>query len=255
MHRLLSRRPSPALIVALVALFVALGGSAYAALALPKNSVGSAQLINGAVTPTKLSQASKRALSRPGPKGETGAPGPKGDLGPKGDPGPKGETGAQGPEGPKGDAGAKGDTGAAGPGARILSWDEAAGATPVRETIGTVLGDTFSAECLIPGAGEAEVKLYVQTSDGSLHWDLGAESTDGSTNLGRSASLNVPAGTLLTPTQLGAATATAGGSSSEHNSQVVQLAPVRGYLNLHETASTQAGTQTCHVSVLAFASD
>jgi hypothetical protein len=44
MHRRLYRRPSPAIVIALIALFVALGGSAYAALRLPRNSVGSAQL-------------------------------------------------------------------------------------------------------------------------------------------------------------------------------------------------------------------
>lgn len=41
------------MLVALLALFVSLGGSAYAAL-LPKNSVGTAQLKNGAVTSAKL---------------------------------------------------------------------------------------------------------------------------------------------------------------------------------------------------------
>ena len=43
-------RPSPAMIVALAALFVALGGTSYAAFSLPKNSVGSAQIKRGAVT-------------------------------------------------------------------------------------------------------------------------------------------------------------------------------------------------------------
>lgn len=43
MHRGLSRRPSPATVIALIALFVSLGGSAYAALKLPDNSVGTAQ--------------------------------------------------------------------------------------------------------------------------------------------------------------------------------------------------------------------
>lgn len=54
MHRVLSRRPSPAMVVALLALFVSLGGSAYATLNLPKNSVGTAQLKKGAVTTAKL---------------------------------------------------------------------------------------------------------------------------------------------------------------------------------------------------------
>jgi hypothetical protein len=47
-------RPSPALIVAVVALIVALGGGAYAAISVPKNSVGTKQLKDGAVTPSKV---------------------------------------------------------------------------------------------------------------------------------------------------------------------------------------------------------
>ena len=43
------RRPSPAMAVALVALFVALGGSSYAAIALSKNSVKSKHIGNGQV--------------------------------------------------------------------------------------------------------------------------------------------------------------------------------------------------------------
>ena len=41
-------------VIAYVALFVALGGTSYAAVSLPKNSVGTTQLRNGAVTPAKL---------------------------------------------------------------------------------------------------------------------------------------------------------------------------------------------------------
>lgn len=47
-------KPSPAMAVALLALFVALGGGAYAATNLPANSVGTSQLQNGAVTNSKL---------------------------------------------------------------------------------------------------------------------------------------------------------------------------------------------------------
>ncbi len=54
MLHLLSRRPSPAMVVASLALFVSLGGGAYAAVSVPPNSVGTAQLKNAAVTGAKL---------------------------------------------------------------------------------------------------------------------------------------------------------------------------------------------------------
>jgi hypothetical protein len=48
------RRPSPALVVSFLALLVALGGTSWAALRLPKNSVGTKQLKSGAVTTKKI---------------------------------------------------------------------------------------------------------------------------------------------------------------------------------------------------------
>lgn len=48
------RRPSPAMAVALTALFLALGGTSYAAFSLPKNSVGTKQLRKSAVTTSKI---------------------------------------------------------------------------------------------------------------------------------------------------------------------------------------------------------
>lgn len=84
-------RPSPAFVVSLVALFVALGGTTYAATSLPKNSVGTAQLKNRAVTKTKISPKAIRAL-----KGARGPQGPPGAGGVQGPPGPKGDTGAPG---------------------------------------------------------------------------------------------------------------------------------------------------------------
>ena len=44
MSRFAPGRPSPAMVVAITALIVALGGTGYAALKLPKSSVGTAQL-------------------------------------------------------------------------------------------------------------------------------------------------------------------------------------------------------------------
>jgi hypothetical protein len=51
---LLRRRPSAAMVIALVALFVALGGVGYAAVSLPAGSVGRAQIQNNAVNYTKI---------------------------------------------------------------------------------------------------------------------------------------------------------------------------------------------------------
>jgi hypothetical protein len=83
------QRSSPAMVVALLALFVALGGVGYAAITLPKNSVGARQLKKNAVTGKKVR---KNAVTSPKvkdfslrakdfragelPKGEPGPPGP-----------------------------------------------------------------------------------------------------------------------------------------------------------------------------------
>lgn len=48
------RRPSPALVVSLLALTVALGGTSYAAFSIPNNSVGTKQLKTRAVTNKKI---------------------------------------------------------------------------------------------------------------------------------------------------------------------------------------------------------
>lgn len=53
-RRLLGHRPSPAMVVACIALAIALGGTSYAAISLPANSVGTNQLKNGAVTDKKV---------------------------------------------------------------------------------------------------------------------------------------------------------------------------------------------------------
>jgi hypothetical protein len=73
-------------VMATIAVFIALGGASYAAIKLPKNSVGTKQLKKGAVTPAKLSPAAKSRL--------VGSIGPAGPTGPKGDPGPRGPSNA-----------------------------------------------------------------------------------------------------------------------------------------------------------------
>lgn len=100
---LLRSRPSPAMVVALLALFVALGGGAYA-LTIPGNSVGTKQLKKNAVTGSKIranaitsSKVKNGSLLRrdfrtgqlpTGPQGPQGLQGPQGQQGPPGPPGP-----------------------------------------------------------------------------------------------------------------------------------------------------------------------
>jgi hypothetical protein len=58
MKRILRRMPSPAMVVACIALAVALGGTSYAAIKLPRNSVGTTQLQKNAVVASKLNARS-----------------------------------------------------------------------------------------------------------------------------------------------------------------------------------------------------
>jgi len=74
--------------IGLLALFVALGGTSYAAVKLPRNSVGTSQIKNHAVTTSKLSTATVKALKgAKGDRGAAGATGATGAAGAKGDPG------------------------------------------------------------------------------------------------------------------------------------------------------------------------
>ena len=82
-----SKAPSPALVISLIALFVALGGTTYAATSLPQNSVGTKQLRKNAVVSSKAKnhsllgadfKAGQLPVGPRGPKGDTGAPGPAG---------------------------------------------------------------------------------------------------------------------------------------------------------------------------------
>jgi hypothetical protein len=78
---MLKLRPTPAGVLSCLALAIALGGTAFAATALvPKNSVGSAQVINGSL----FKKDFKRGQLPRGPQGPQGQQGPVGQQGPTG---------------------------------------------------------------------------------------------------------------------------------------------------------------------------
>jgi Collagen triple helix repeat (20 copies) len=91
------RRFTPAMIVAMIALAVALSGTAVAG--TTKLITGS-QIANGTIKLADIHSSAKTAL-----KGQSGATGAQGS---------QGAQGAKGPVGPQGGTGAKGDTGATG---------------------------------------------------------------------------------------------------------------------------------------------
>src|SRR3954449_6192056 len=99
MRDLKSHRPSPALVVSVIALSVALGGTSYAAIVLPANSVGTKQIKKNAVTTAKVKNGSLRSVDFGAGQLPTGATGATGAQGAKGDKGDKGDKGANGTDG------------------------------------------------------------------------------------------------------------------------------------------------------------
>ncbi|HNC93919.1 MAG TPA: collagen-like protein [Solirubrobacterales bacterium] len=126
MNNALNRMKSlqPATLIALMALFVAVGGTATAASGLingknikprtitskqlKRGAVGTRQIRNKAISKTKLKPALLKSLKKTGATGATGAQGVPGEQGIPGPQGPKGATGAKGATGPKGAQGPAG---------------------------------------------------------------------------------------------------------------------------------------------------
>jgi hypothetical protein len=84
------------MVVALLALFVAMGGVGYAAFKLPKNSVGSKQIKANAVKSAKVKDSSLRKADVAPGQLRAGPAGKQGERGLKGDKGLRGKTGAPG---------------------------------------------------------------------------------------------------------------------------------------------------------------
>jgi hypothetical protein len=96
--------------IGLLALFIALGGTSYAAVTLPANSVGTKQIKKNAVTSAKIKKnAVTSAKVKNGSLRQADFAAGSLPTGPTGPQGARGPQGAGGPQGPKGDKGDQGD--------------------------------------------------------------------------------------------------------------------------------------------------
>jgi hypothetical protein len=105
--RRLVHRPSPAIVIAVIALIAAMSGSAVAdgvhavAAKLKKGAVTTREIKDGSVRLADINKKDRTSLKgAAGSKGDTGAAGAKGDAGATGKTGATGEPGATGPIGP-----------------------------------------------------------------------------------------------------------------------------------------------------------
>ena len=109
------KRPSPALVVSFVALFVSLGGTSFA---VTRYVITSEQQIKPSVLRqlVQAKQSSGAAVQPPltGPAGSVGVAGPAGSPGAQGAAGTPGTPGLEGKQGERGEAGPRGESGATG---------------------------------------------------------------------------------------------------------------------------------------------
>lgn len=145
--------------MATVAMFIALGGGAYAATTLPRNSVDTAQLRRDAVIRSKLADRSvgTAQLVRNSVRANRLSKGVREQIDRASKPG------AQGPTGPAGPRGADG------PGARRLHYDAPATATPEARTVFDIPGLRMRAACVQQGADVQVGFRLTPSEDGLLH--------------------------------------------------------------------------------------
>lgn len=152
----LRRHLTYANVVASLALFLALGGAAFAATQLPRNSVGTGQLKPEAVTSGKIAKKTRNQLR--------GATGPQGPQGKTGKAGAKGATGARGATGATGAKGANGTDGT-GPAFEVFATGKAIGTgstTIASQNLGAG-AYVISANVVVEGPAEATVLCLLNT--------------------------------------------------------------------------------------------
>jgi hypothetical protein len=197
-------RLSYANVVATMAVFLALGGASYAAVSLPRGSVGSKQLRRHAVTQSKLAiggvgtkQLRRRSvrgakLARGGVKKGSLSPWIRRQLARRAAPGPPGPTGSRGATGPRG------------PGAVRVHYSAAESATPNFVTALNTNGLTVRGSCDV-GGGTTTLTFAVRSAQAAtlqetLTIDQGTDPTTppaGATT--GNLQINLPAGATLQP--------------------------------------------------------
>jgi hypothetical protein len=161
--RALRDRLSYANVMATLAVFLVLGGGAYAAATLPANSVGTTQLRRDAVTRSKLADdsVSTAQLVHNSVTRNRLSQGLRLQLDHAAQQGPRGATGATGPSGPKGADGA---------GAGRIRYDAAATATLVPTTVLDMPGLKMQATCIQNGA-DVNVGLRITPTESAVLQD------------------------------------------------------------------------------------
>jgi hypothetical protein len=132
-----------------LALFLALGGAAYAATQLPRNSVGTNQIRREAVTAGKIAKKTRNQL--------------KGDRGPAGPQGPQGKTGKTGAKGATGARGAQGNQGAPGSDGTGPAFEVVTKAKPIEPAGSAVVAQNLAAGSYVVSA-EVVIESAVTTS-------------------------------------------------------------------------------------------
>lgn len=220
-------------VVAVIALFIALGGASYAAVKLPKNSVGTKQIKKNAVDSSKVRNGSLLATDfgkgqlPAGATGATGAPGAAGLPGASGNSGPTGPTGVSGATGASGSNGSTGATGPTGPKgatgttgtsatAVITGSSDITSGTAVFSVNGGPSGTESSLQTISPSvavkASNLSVKLSVPAGIGSFRnvrlkidgspTTLSCQMTSPDTDCTSSEVVNIPANSLLSMSSL-----------------------------------------------------
>jgi hypothetical protein len=240
-------RLSYANVIASLALFVALGGASYAAVSLPRDSVGAQQLREHAVTHSKLADGSVDTGQLRGRSVEASklAPGSvkKHSLSPRLLDQLE-RRAAQGPAGPKG------ETGPRGPGAVPVRYSQAASGTPNPLTALDIDGLTLSASC-DQSAGTITLNFAARSAEAAtLHETVTADSGPDPSNPGPvdftgNLQIDMPAGATL---QTGGPAAIAG--YTRIAVQAVYSAPA-DTVELHLFATVDADAGRCSLDGVA----